>query len=218
MNKQNVRKSVVILAIGVMSPVFIWILMKSLANNSSSSHDPDPWVQTLVDTPKTFTKNAVTDGWFKILSKDGNMFWENEPGALKALTELPAINEKTIFVVEATGPTAASQFYHFLKERELLKKVLIMSLSDGFLKDVQFYDGNLQLSCGQAYLIRFRMLDQLGLANLMKTNMSAVLLEPTLFEKDLDAFVESFKMRRVPIFMIPKSDALAITKVNILAQ
>lgn len=215
----KVIRSFTLLTISVITPLFCWILLKSLAHNSSSAHNPDPWIQSLVDQPQTFTKNAATQAWFKIVSKNMDLFWQKESDTIAPLAEIPELPEKVLFVVEATGPTAAKNFYNFLKSRDALKKALILSSSDGFLKDMHYYDPNLQMSCGQAYLIRLRMLDQLGLANLMKTNMSAVLLDETLFETYKNEFIAAFKARRVPVFVLPKEgSSVSVESANILIK
>jgi hypothetical protein len=212
-------RSFVLLAISVITPFFCWILLKSLAHNSSSAHNPDPWIQSLVDQPQSFTKNAAAQTWFKIVSVNTDLFWQKDNEALVPLADIPELPDKVVFVVQATGPTAAKHFYNFLKSREAAKKALILSSSDGFLKDMQYYDPNLQMSCGQAYLVRFRMLDQLGLANLMKTNMSAVLLEETLFDSYTNEFIAAFKARRVPVFINPKEGSSVSTEsANLLIQ
>lgn len=210
------KRSAIILAIGVITPFFTWILLKSLANNSSSAHDPDPWIQSLVDTPTEFQKNAPENGWFKITTQDGQLFWQKDPATALPLADLPAWTNKTIFLVEAHGPTAASQLYNYLKDREATTRTLILSSTDGFLKDIQYYDGNLQLSSGQAYLIRLRMLHQLGLSNLMKTTMSAVYLDEALFKNDVALFLEEFRKRRVPLFMSPQKPPVVKASLNIL--
>lgn len=215
----KVIRSLMLLTISVITPLFCWILLKSLAHNSSSAHNPDPWIQSLVDQPQSFTKNTATQTWFKIVSKNTDLFWQKDNESVVSLGEIPELPDKVIFVVEATGPTAAKHFYEFLKAREATKKALILSSSDGFLKDMQYYDPNLQMSCGQAYLIRFRMLDQLGLANLMKTNMSAVFLEESLFDSYKSEFLAAFKARRVPVFIHPKEGSSVTTESsNILIR
>lgn len=216
MGSQNLKKSILVLAIGVITPFFTWVLLKSLANNSFSAHDPDPWIQSLVDTPQSFSKNAVENGWFKIVTKDAQMFWQKDGETLLALTEIPDWKNKTIFLVEAHGPTAASQLYKYLKSKEATGRVLILSSTDGFVKDMQFYDGNLQMSSGQAYLIRLRMLSQLGISNLLKTSMSAVYLDETLFKNDVTAFLAEFNRRRVPLFMSPQKPPVVSPSINIL--
>lgn len=216
MKNENWGRSVFVIAIGVITPLFLWILLKSLANNSSSSHDPDPWIQSLVDKPAAFARNATENGWFKIVTKDGEVFWQKEPEQLAPLSEIPKWTGKTIFLVEAVGPRAASQLYNYLKDQDATKRVLLLSSTDGFLKDMQYYDGNLQMSSGQAYLIRMRMLKQLGLANLMKTNMSAVYLDEDLFKKDIVEYLGEFQKRRVPLFMSPKKAPVVAASINIL--
>lgn len=219
MNREKVMRSVTLITISVITPLFCWILLKSLAHNSSSAHDPDPWIQSLVDHPQQFTQNAGAQVWYKISSANGELFWQKDALTAVPLNDIPEIKDHAIFVVEATGPTAAKHFYEFLKSREATKKALILSSSDGFLKDMQYYDPNLSMSCGQAYLIRFRMLDQLGIANLMKTSMSAVFLDESLFESYKAEFFEAFKMRRVPVFIFPKDGSnLTTNTANLLIR
>lgn len=202
---------------GVITSLFSWILLKSLAQNSSSAHNPDPWIQSLVEQPQSFAKNGSPRPWFQIISRDGDLFWQKDAATAVALNDIPQLPEKSIFLVTASGPRAAHQFYEFLKAREATKNALVLSASDGFLKDMQFYDGNLLLSCGQAYLVRLRMLDQLGLANLMKTSMSAVWLDETLFAGYKKEFLELFKARRVPVFInAPQNSDVFQQDANIL--
>lgn len=198
-------KSILVLTSGLIASLFTWFVLKSLANSSFSAHDPDPWIQTLVEHPKTFKKNAINGGWFKIISQDGELLWAKNATEFLALENLPVLHTKTVFLVQASGPKAAHQLYTYLKTTDSVQKVIIISPSDGFLKDMQFYDGNLQLSCGQAYLIRLRMLNQLGIANLMKTNMSVAWIEEPLFSQDIHPFILMFKKRRVPVFIGPNN-------------
>ncbi|MCC6138271.1 MAG: hypothetical protein IT287_06540 [Bdellovibrionaceae bacterium] len=216
MAKEKFTKSLTIIAIGVITPLFSWALLKSLANNSSSAHNPDPWIQGLVDQPQSFHKNESGTPWFQVISKEGELFWQKDETTLAPLNEIPNLPEKSIFLVSASGPKAAHLFYEFLKAREAAQKVLILSASDGFLKDMQFYDGNLLLSCGQAYLVRLRMLDQLGLGNLMKTNMSAVWLDESLFAGYKKEFLALFKARRVPVFINATETAISPLDANVL--
>lgn len=212
------KKSLMALGIGIITPLFSWMLLKSLANNSSSAHNPDPWIQSLIDQPRNFEKNNPVNGWFKIVSKDLELFWEKSEAERLPVSDIPSFSGNVIFVVDARGPKAAYSMHEFLKERTALKTALILSASDGFLKDMQFYNGQLLLSCGQAYLIRLRMLGQLGLANLMKTNMSAAWIDGEVFAKDIPELSSELLQRRVPVFLGPQTskDFAPTGKINIL--
>ncbi len=216
MEKKNFKRSILVLTIGVITPFFTWILLKSLAHNSSSAHDPDPWIQSLVDAPQMFARNAPENGWFKIVTIDGEILWQRDANTLAPLDDIPTWIKKTIFLVEALGPKAASQLYKYLKDKNATSSVLLLSSTDGFLRDMQYYDPNMQMSCGQAYLVRLRMLRQLGLSNLMKTNMSAAYLDEDVFKKDVPEFMAEFKSRRVPLFMSPAKAPVIAPSINIL--
>jgi hypothetical protein len=220
MKNKKFTRSLTIILIALSTPLFAWVLLKSLAHNSTSAHDPDPWIQSLVTEPRVFSKTPGENQWAHVIIKDGALFIKNNSNDVVPIGQQPALTSThVVFFVEGQGPTAAKIFYEYLKENNFLDTALVFSPSDGFLKDVRYYTPNLKLSSGLAYLVRFRMLNELGLANMMATTMSAVWIDESIFSGSIADLVEQFQERRVPVFVNgPKTAELSGLPVNVLSE
>lgn len=202
MNKENVSRSVLIFSISLIAPFLVWVLLRQVGSFAPESFDPSPWIQGLVQKPAAVTTDDKTTRWIHVVSKNGELFIEKNTTETP-LAQFADTSEKVIFLVHAQGPTLAKKFYDFLIEHKLPPRSLILSNSDGFLKDLRYYDGNLTLSCGQAYVVRWRALKQLDLHNLMTINMSAVWLDPAIFATSFETLTKYFTALHVPVFIGP---------------
>ena len=90
-----------------------------------------------------------------------------------------------------------------IEDKNLLDKVIILSNSDGLIKDLRFHDPRLTLSCGQAFIIRFHALQRLSLEGLLTIDMSAVWLDPNVFGESLKELTDYFVARKVAVFIGP---------------
>lgn len=206
MISKKFTRSLTVLSVALITPVFTWILLKSLANNSFSAFDPDPWIQSLVTSPHNFYLNDEANPWIHIQIKNSELLFVTTNGELEPITHLPVFKaDHLVFLVDGQGPSAAKTFYDFLQSNHYTEKSLVLSASDGFLKDVRYYNANTKLSCGQAYLIRFRMLNDLGLANLMTINMSGALVDPSIFSDNIVELTLALHQRHVPVFTFPST-------------
>lgn len=202
MSRENVTRSFLVFGISLSAPILVWILLRVVASYNPPSFDPNPWVQSLVQSPMTFTPEGPTNRWVQIQAREGELYFTKN-GTQVPLSEFKDASEKLIFVVKAQGPTLAKKYYDFLKQHELQKRSMTLSSSDGFLKDLRFYDNELTLGCGQAYVVRWRALKQLGLHNLMTINMSGVWLDPEIFASSSAELAREFTSLHVPVFVGP---------------
>jgi hypothetical protein len=220
MSKENVAKSIQVYSIALIAPFLVWVLLRVVAAQNPPSHDPNPWIQSMVQSPAALTVSAPKTRWVPVLGKDGELFIDL-PGNQHPLSDFADDAEKFVFVVHAQGPTIAKKFYDFIVEKNLKDRSLILSSSDGFLKDLRFYDGNLTMGCGQAYIVRWRALKQIGLEHMMTITMSGVWLDPQIFASSLDTLTEEFTKLQVPVFIGPVTAEEAKnlpTQANILIK
>lgn len=203
MISENTSRSILIFAISLIAPFLVWVLLRIVGSYNPPSFDPNPWIQDMVKNPTAILSDSSAVRWAAITSKNGELFWQKNPQTEKPLTDFEDTQGKVIFVIQAQGPSLAKKFYDFLKDKNLMSRSLIVSSSDGFLKDLRFYDGNLALGCGQAYIVRWRALKQLGLHNLMTITMSGAWLEPQIFSSSLAELTKNFTALNVPVFIGP---------------
>lgn len=202
MINQNFTRSITVFAIALSTPILIWILLKHLADSNPSGFDPSPRIQSYVENPHALPPFQA-DGWWHVVNVDEELVLKTLNGGTAPLSAFDTSSSTPVFVIEAQGPTMAKKFHAFLKEHDLLGTALVLSASDGLLKDLRFHDPNLSLGAGQAYVIRVRTLQQLGLENLLTINMSGALLDPKLFQSSLQVLTDYFTSRRVPVFIGP---------------
>lgn len=207
----------------IITPVIAWIVLFTLAQNTTNSFDPSPRIQSFVQNPgqkipqETLTSPAWPLAWIHVVGLQGKLFvlqnkTNNAPTTSLPPDAIPLAEYKTraqelILLVEAQGPHLASELYQFLKDQDLLKRVLVLAVSDGFLKDVRYYNAELPLGAGQAYLIRFRALQTLGLENFLVINMSGLWLRPEIFTSDTEQLTNTFVQKHVPVFIGPTSES-----------
>ena len=231
------NKSFLVYIIALITSFFSWLLLYFLAQNTTNSFDPNPWVQGFVATPgqligqqllshspeilpaaspliiKRDVFNPVAQPqlltalgthWVHIVSERGNLLVKSKD-QLTPLESFTPTNDKLIFLVEAQGPSAASQLHSYLKDRKLMDRCLILAVSDGFLKDVRYYNADVALGAGQAYLVRFRALQTLMLENFLLINMSGIWLRPEIFKDSTQKLTDTFVNLHVPVFIGPVS-------------
>ncbi len=211
MRLEKLGKSIFIYNIALSTPIFIWFIFYTLAQNSSNSFDPRPWIQNYVREPGQVLASSK---WFHIISHEGILKVQHA-NILVPLSEFEPGDGNLIILTEAQGPTAAKTLYDFLRERDLLKRVLVLAVSDGFLKDVRYYDGEVALGAGQAYLIRFRALQTFALENFLLINMSGIWLRPEIFKGSTQKLTDTFVGLHVPVFIGPiKRDEVSALPKN----
>lgn len=199
MKTGNWLSSLRVLVIALITPFLVWFLLIFMAGSKEQSFDPNPMVQSLVESPQVLGPGQ----WTHLIGKDGVWQIKKEEGTLTPLENWKPEGERLILLLEAQGPTLASALFHFLKDRDLIKKTIFLSSSDGLLKDLRFHDGNITASSGQAHIIRFHAMKRLKLENLNTINMSAVYLDPKIFAQDLDELAEYFRDHKVAVFVGP---------------
>lgn len=200
MNFKFSLKSAAIFSIALITPILSWFVLFSLAQNSSNSFDPTPWIQDYVNNPGQILPPSK---WIHVVSHQGELKVD-QAGVLVPLGEYkPSAEGNLILLTEAQGPTTAKVLYDFLKENNLLKRALVLAVSDGFLKDIRYYDGQLALGAGQAYLIRFRALQAFALENFLLINMSGIWLRPEIFKSSTQKLTDTFVGLHVPVFIGP---------------
>lgn len=199
---ENTKRSVQLFTIALIAPFLVWLLLRVVASMNPPSFDPNPWIQSMVQSPSALSMSDTKVRWIPLTTKDGELFMEWN-GALQPLSSFTNTSEKVVFAVHAQGPTFAKKLYDFLKDKDLLSRSLILSSSDGFLKDLRYHDGNMPLGCGQAYVIRWRGLKQIGLERMMTINMSGVWLDPKIFKNSLEDLTKHFVALKVPVFIGP---------------
>lgn len=192
-------KSLTVFSIALITPLLVWFVLFTLAQNSSNSFDPTPWIQNFVQSPGQIVPPSQ---WVHLVTHQGELKVK-KPESLVPLASFEPANGNLIFLAEAQGPTVAKTLYDFLKEKDLLKRVLVLAVSDGFLKDVRYYDGNLPLGAGQAYLVRFRSLQAFALENFLLINMSGIWLRPEIFKSSTQKLTDTFVGLHVPVFIGP---------------
>lgn len=230
-------RSFLIYTIALITPFTAWLVLYSLAQNTTNSFDPNPWVQGFVATPgqiiepqlasspaevlpatshlmikkDVFNPHALPQQmasldthWVHVVGERGNLFVKNKE-ALTPLENFKPSDDNLIFLVEAQGPTAASQLFAFLKDHKLIGRCLILAVSDGFLKDVRYYNADVALGAGQAYLVRFRALQTLLLEKFLLINMSGLWLRPEIFKESTQMLTDTFVGLHVPVFIGPVS-------------
>jgi hypothetical protein len=202
MSRENVGRSFMVFSISLIAPFLVWLILRLVGTSTPVSFDPSPWVQGMVTSPSSISMEDKSTSWVRVVTKDKELYIEKN-SQLKPLSEFVETSEKVIFLVQAEGPTLAKKFYDFFKEHNLASHAMVLSASDGFLKDLRYCDANLTLSCGQAYVIRWHALKQLGLHTLMTINMSAVWLDPSLFASSLVDLTKFFTELHVPVFIGP---------------
>jgi hypothetical protein len=196
------------------TPLFAWFVLFMLAQNSSNSFDPNPWVQGFVTNPGQLisaaqaaqTAQGETTRWIHIVSERSELMVQHQ-GKRISLTEFKPGTGSFIFLVEAQGPTLASQLFQYLKDEDLLTRSLVLAVSDGFLKDVRYYHRDLALGAGQAYLVRFRALQTLKLEKFLLINMSGIWLQPEVFKDSTQLLTDTFVGLHVPVFIGPVTRA-----------
>ncbi|MBY0386420.1 hypothetical protein K2X05_14790 [bacterium] len=231
------NRSFLIYTIALITPLISWLVLYSLAQNTTNSFDPNPWVQGFVATPgqviepqlastsavilpaashsiikkDVFNPHALPQQlasldthWVHVVSERGNLFVKTKE-TLTPIEDFAPSNDNLIFLVEAQGPTAAGQLFTFLKDHKLIGRCLILAVSDGFLKDVRYYNSEVALGAGQAYLVRFRALQTLMLENFLLINMSGLWLRPEIFKDSTQKLTDTFVRLHVPVFIGPVS-------------
>ncbi len=199
MNFKFYGKSLIIFSIALITPIFGWFVFYSLAQKSSNSFDPTPWIQDYVSSPGQILPPSK---WAHVVSHEG-VLKVRQGDSFLPLSEFKPSEGNLIFLIEAQGPTFAKVLYDFLKDNQLTKRVLVLAVSDGFLKDVRYYDGQLALGAGQAYLIRFRALQSFALENFLLINMSGIWLRPEIFTNSTQKLTDTFVRLHVPVFIGP---------------
>ena len=224
--------SLLVMVVALITPILIWFLLHTMALSKTQSFDPNPQVQQLVEQPQNIYRDgslAQSGGiksttWVNLVGKDGNWFVKQKDNSLMPIESWRPHGSRIVLLLEAQGPTLALHLHRYLKEKELSKKVFILSASDGLLKDLRFHDPNLTMSCGQAYIIRFHALHRLNLEGLMTINMSAIYLDPKLFSEEIQELTDFFVAHRVAVFIGPIATAQLPTfdavknKANILLE
>ena len=199
MNFKFYGKSLIIFSIALITPIFGWFVFYSLAQKSSNSFDPTPWIQDYVSSPGQILPPSK---WAHVVSHEG-VLKVRQGDSFLPLSEFKPSEGNLIFLTEAQGPTFAKVLYDFLKDNQLTKRVLVLAVSDGFLKDVRYYDGQLALGAGQAYLIRLRALQSFALENFLLINMSGIWLRPEIFTNSTQKLTDTFVRLHVPVFIGP---------------
>jgi len=202
MSKENTKKSIKVFTIALIAPFLVWVVLRVVAVQSPVSFDPNPWIQSMVQAPSSITTTDTKTRWMEIIGKNGDLYLNSKTG-MQPLSTFQDTSEKVIFVVTAQGPSFAKKYFDFLTEHKLIDRSLTLSASDGFLRDLRFYNVNLTLGCGQAYVIRWRALKQIGLEQMMAISMSGVWLEPALFASSLERLARNFTDLKVPVFIGP---------------
>ncbi len=203
------KKSLLIYSVALCAPILVWFVLWTLAQNSYHSHDPNPWIQGFVNNPgqKISTHgDANQTEWFHVASEAGELYVTSVTPKILLKDYAPSA-EHVILLVEAQGPQLASQLFHFLKEKSLLKRSLVLAVSDGFLKDLRYYDGEIALGAGQAYIVRFRALQTFGLENFLSVQMSGIWLRPEIFKESTKQLTDTFNKMKVPVFIGPVKEA-----------
>jgi hypothetical protein len=196
-------RSFLIYAIALSTPLFSWLVLFNLAQKSTNSYDPNPWIQSFVENPgRALTKDSSEVSWIHVVSDQGKLVVQNGNKQLPLISQV-VTSKNLIILVEAQGPTLARQLYDYLKDRALLKTTLVLAVSDGFLKDIRYYDGEIALGAGQAYLVRFRALQTLLLEKFLLINMSGLWLRPEIFKDSTQKLTDTFVGLHVPVFIGP---------------
>ncbi len=192
-------------AVALCTPLFAWLMLFNLAQKSTNSYDPNPWIQNFVENPgRALPKDSAEVSWIHVVAVRGELIVKNGAQELP-LSSHTVTSKNLIILVEAQGPTLARQLYDYLKDRELLKTTLVLAVSDGFLKDVRYYDREVALGAGQAYLVRFRALQTLLLEKFLLINMSGLWLRPEIFKDSTQKLTDTFVGLHVPVFIGPIS-------------
>lgn len=203
------NRSFLLYTTALITPLITWFVLFMLAQNSTNAFDPNPWVQGFVTSPGQLipaaqTSQGETTHWVQIVSEKSELMVQ-EQGKRILLTEFKPGSGSFIFLVDAQGPTLASQLFQYLKDEDLLTRSLVLAVSDGFLKDVRHYHRDLALGAGQAYLVRFRALQTLALEKFLLINMSGVWLQPEVFKESTQLLTDTFVDLHVPVFIGPVS-------------
>ncbi len=200
------------------TPLITWFVLFLLAQNSTNAFDPNPWVQGFVTSPGHLIFQArsapkpppgsvdfsLGTHWIQVVSEHSKLMVQQKEQRIP-LTEFKPGSGSFIFLVEAQGPTLASQLFQYLKDEDLLTRSLVLAVSDGFLKDVRYYHRDLALGAGQAYLVRFRALQTLALEKFLLINMSGIWLQPEVFKESTQLLTDTFVGLHVPVFIGPVS-------------
>jgi hypothetical protein len=224
MSKPKWTNSLIVLFIGLITPVLVWILLHSLAVGKVQSFDPNPLVQELVTSAQTISRAGTDTIWVNLVGVNGEWSVKEKDAKLTPLAEWKPTARRLVLLLEAQGPTLALKLHRYLKENALDKKIILLSNSDGLLKDLRYHDGQATMSCGQAYVIRFHALKRLGLEGLMTIDMSAVYLDPKLFSQELKELTDYFVSHNVAVFVGPLGENSATInealdkKANILVD
>jgi hypothetical protein len=216
--------SLMVVIVALITPVLVWFLLLSMAHSKVQSFDPAADIQDLVSHPRNFSHSDQESPWTLLVGKDGVWSVQAKDGSLSPLENWQPVGSHPVLLLQAQGPTLALHLHRFLQEKGLSDKVILLSDSDGLLKDLRFHDPNLTMSCGQAYVIRFHALKRLGLEGLMTIDMSAVYLDPKLFSEELKELSDYFNDHHVAVFVgpittenLPAMDALE-KKANLLLE
>jgi hypothetical protein len=211
------NKSLLIYFVALITPILIWFTLWSLAQNTHHAHDPNPWIQGFVNNPgqRIFspTETSLTTAapkpqtqWIHVIADAGELYVTSTPQKTLLKNYVPT-SERLILLVEAQGPELAGQLFRFLKEKNLLKNSLVLAVSDGLLKDVRYYDGELALGAGQAYVVRFRALQTFALENFLSVQMSGIWLRPEIFKQSTQKLANTFNAMKVPVFIGPVKES-----------
>jgi hypothetical protein len=200
------KKSLIIYSVSLITPIIVWFVLFLLAKNSSNSYDPTPWIQNFVENPmQRITQDSSELSWIHIQAVHGELVVKKGSEETIPLKQFSPSSKYLILLVEAQGPTLAGQLFEFLKEHSLLERSLTLAVSDGFLKDVRFYNSEVALGAGQAYLVRFRAMQTLWLEKFLLINMSGVWLRPEIFKESTTHLTDTFVGLHVPVFIGPVS-------------
>ncbi len=198
---------IVSIILGVITVLGVWYLLRGLSNAQPAPYDPSPLAQALQTQKITFTqKSEAAFRWIELKSGTGD--WITSDGTNLKDYKLD-VNSVQILVILARGqgPSLASALFTFLKREALLEKTILLSPSDGLIKDMRFLnkeDPHLITSGnGQAFMVRFIGLRQIGLSNFPSTDFDVAWVDPTITTSDTRRIADIFISKKIPTLIGP---------------
>lgn len=182
----------------------------NLSNSQPAPYDPSPLAQSLQNQKQVFT--TKTEGpyrWIELINKDAQ--WTLTDGTPLTSVVVPESVKVLVIIARGQGPSLAGYLYNHLKNSELLTKTIILSPSDGLVKDMRFLNKEtpylITSGNGQAFMVRFISLQRIGLKNFPSTDFDVAWVDPSITDKDSKSIAEIFIEKNIPTFIGPITEA-----------
>lgn len=208
----NFRYFLVSIIIGLITVLGVWFLLMKLSNSQPAPYDPSPLAAALQSQHIDFMENdGAQFRWLELRS--GNGEWTTKTGESLSSVHIPVNSlQALVILARGQGPSLAAVLFDFLKREQLLAKTIILSPSDGLVKDLRFLnkeDPHLITSGnGQAFMVRFIGLQKLGLANFPSTDFDVAWIDPQIVSQESSEIARIFLDKKIPTIVgpIPQSD------------